>query len=69
MATRKSQLLTRKQAAEYLGISASALYYWGTLGEGPKFYSFNGKCNRYSVDDIEAWLATQIPEHMRGGKK
>jgi predicted site-specific integrase-resolvase len=50
--------LTRKQAAEYLGLSPVTLARWATTGRGPRYSrsgDHRGKC-WYRIEDLDRWL-------------
>lgn len=51
-------LLTPKQAAERLGVSHITLARWRVQGRGLPFIRLGGRI-RYSIADIEAWIASQ----------
>lgn len=48
--------MLRKEAAEYLGISVSALAHMACDGRGPTFYRA-GKLTRYKQTDLDAWAS------------
>lgn len=50
-----SKLISRAQAAEYLGVSASTLARWAMLREGPDFLKLGGKV-RYSVEKLDTFI-------------
>lgn len=53
-----TDLLTRKQAANYLGLSQVTLARWAIKGRGPS-YSRSGKLRGrvwYAAADLEAWI-------------
>jgi len=49
------RLMTRKQAAEYLGFAPQTLARYAWLGKGPRFKKL-GKLVRYTLEDLEAWI-------------
>lgn len=56
-----TDLLTRKQAADYLGLSPVTLARWAIEGRGPR-YSRSGEHRGrvwYSPADLEAWIETR----------
>lgn len=53
---RRSALLTRVQAAEYLGMSEQTLRCWAVDGRGPVFIKLGTRSVRYRVEDIDRWL-------------
>ncbi|MFZ2315625.1 MAG: helix-turn-helix domain-containing protein [Gammaproteobacteria bacterium] len=57
MATQNSPLLTRKQAAEYLGIETETLHNWAcTKRYNLKFYKV-GRLAKYRKEDLDAFLS------------
>lgn len=57
MAIQNSPLLTRKQAAEYLGVETETLHNWAcTKRYNLKFYKV-GRLAKYRIEDLEAFLS------------
>jgi len=54
----KQALIDTAQAAAYLSIKPNTLEVWRTHGAGP-VYKKLGRLVRYSVDDLDAYLAAQ----------
>lgn len=55
----KQSLVTTNQAAEYLGnIKPNTLEIWRVQGTGPAYKKI-GRLVRYSIDDLDAYLAAQ----------
>ena len=50
------ELLTRAEAADYLGVSAWTLWYWRRQGRGPAFLKIGSRKVRYNLPDLKAWL-------------
>ncbi len=51
--------LSRKQAAEYLGvISAPTLAKYAVIGGGPRFYKLSSRVG-YTIPDLDAWAQAQ----------
>jgi excisionase family DNA binding protein len=50
------RLMTRKQAAEYLGFAPQTLARYAWLGKGPAATKL-GRSVRYKLSDLEAWIA------------
>ncbi len=48
-------LLTRTEAADYLGVSVSALAHWPAQDKGPR-QRVIGRRAYYHVADLDAWL-------------
>lgn len=55
--------LTRKEAAEYIGVAYSTLNSWASSGEQEIPYFKHGRFARYRVEDLDAWLETQKVTH------
>jgi predicted DNA-binding transcriptional regulator AlpA len=54
------KLLTTKQAAEMLQLSASTLEDWRWKRIGPRFIRVSGGCIRYDEVELEAWLKGRV---------
>lgn len=52
-------ILSRKQAAEYLGRQPQTLAKWASQGVGPKYIRPRGGKVIYRRADIDDWLARQ----------
>ena len=50
--------LLRKEAAEYLGLSVSALAHMACEMRGPRYFRA-GKHTRYLVEDLDTWVKEQ----------
>jgi predicted DNA-binding transcriptional regulator AlpA len=50
--------MDEKQLAKLLSVSLAATRRWRYIGAGPKFIKC-GSAVRYSVADVEAWLASR----------
>lgn len=59
----KNPLLTRKDAARYLGISVSTLARWAMEGTGPA-YSKAGRV-RYRLSDLDAFIEEHRVQPVR----
>lgn len=55
-------LLTTKEAAALLTVSANTLTNWRYEGKGPKFVKF-GKHVRYHYETLEAFVAASTHAH------
>lgn len=53
---KETNLLTEKQAAEFLGFTARALQKWRIQGTGPKFVRISSRAIRYQVQDLIDWI-------------
>jgi len=47
--------LNERQAAEKLGVTASAMQAWRLRGGGPDFVRISKRCIRYRESVIDAW--------------
>lgn len=61
-----TQLLTLREAAEYLRRSEGTLRYWRYRNEGPASFS-QGRRVFYEKADLDAWLAAEKARTGRGG--
>lgn len=52
-------LLSRDEAAKYLGISAGTLNVWASTKRYSLPYLRVGRCARYRRSDLDAWLASR----------
>lgn len=52
-------LLTRGQAASYLGVAEQTLAAWASSGRYDLQFIRVGRCVRYRVRDLDAWLAAR----------
>ena len=55
---RGQELLTREQAAEYLGVTKRWLA--DNWREGPEFYRLNARVVRYTYEALDEWLETRF---------
>lgn len=46
-----------KDAAAYIGLSASTLNKYRLLGQGPRFIKAGPRCVLYAINDLDDWLA------------
>ena len=56
--TANTDIMDAKAAAQYLGIAAQTLARWRGEGQGPAHLKL-GACVRYTVRDLDAWIATR----------
>jgi excisionase family DNA binding protein len=62
MTIQSSPLLTRKQAAEYLGVEPATLHNWAcTKRYNLKFYKV-GRLAKYRIEDLENFLSSRAVE-------
>jgi len=50
---------TPETLASYLGVSLSTIYSWNSSGYGPPFVKL-GNLVRYTYEDVDIWLASQL---------
>lgn len=55
--TIKTGLITPEEAASYLGVSHRTLAKWRSIGRTTIPFIRVGKCIRYSVPDLDVWIA------------
>lgn len=48
-------LLTRAEAADYIGVSISALAHWPAMRRGPR-QCVIGRSSYYHISDLDAWI-------------
>lgn len=58
-ARRKSDLMSREEAAEYLGVSPKTLATWATTKRYPLPLVKVGRSVRYRVADLEAFIQSR----------
>ncbi|MEK4034910.1 helix-turn-helix domain-containing protein [Methylocystis sp. IM3] len=61
-------LLTEKEAAEFLSVTDRVLQAWRVRGGGPAFVKL-GRCVRYRVADLEAFIAAGVRRHTSEGAR
>ena len=57
--TGRGDYLTSAQLSERLNIPAEQLSKWRQRREGPPYYRITRQHVRYSIAELEAWLATK----------
>ena len=71
METVRERLLTRDEAAHFLGIRPQTLAAWVVRRQGPPFIRV-GRCARYRLADLERWIETrtvgQVPAEAESRK-
>jgi predicted DNA-binding transcriptional regulator AlpA len=53
-----NKLLTKRQAAEFLGCSVALLDKWIVQHSGPEYIKLNGKIVRYTKEALDAFVRT-----------
>jgi predicted DNA-binding transcriptional regulator AlpA len=51
-----NELLSQRQVAARLGLSARTIEGWRTRGVGPPFLRLSARAVRYRTSDLEQWL-------------
>jgi len=64
----KPSLLTRAEAAAYLGLKAQTLATWASAHRYGLKYIKAGRCVRYRVSDLEAFLDARTIGAAAGGE-
>jgi len=54
----KPNIMTTREAANYLGLAISTLNKWRCFGDGPKFLKL-GRAIRYRQEDLDAFLMSR----------
>jgi len=57
--TELPDLMTRQQAADYMGVTPQALSQMNVRGEGPRFVRI-GRSVRYRRPDIAEWIESRV---------
>jgi hypothetical protein len=53
-------------AAQHTGVPEGTLRFWRATNQGPRSYLV-GRRLRYDIADLDAWLAAQQAQSVRGG--
>ena len=56
------QILSRQQAAEYLGVHYGTLTRWASTGMGPPYIKVGARGVRYRQKDLDDYLTKQTSE-------
>lgn len=56
----QNELMTERQAADYLQVTTRTTQAWRYRGGGPKFVRISSRCVRYRKTDLDAWIAERI---------
>ena len=54
------ELMTRNDAADYLGVTKDTLAQMASRGIGPQFAKLSGRIVRYRRTDIDAWVEEKL---------
>jgi len=63
----EEMLVPRPQAARLLGVKAETLATWASTKRYDLPYIKVGRCVRYRVTDLQAFLAANVHGQMEGG--
>jgi len=55
-----NRLLTTRQAAEFLGLSESALEKYRVVGGGPRYLKLGHKIVRYAPQELKNWSMARV---------
>ena len=55
-----SNLLTRQQAAEFLGLRPQTLACWASTGRHGLSYVKAGRSVRYRLSDLQNWMESRV---------
>lgn len=61
------ELLTRPEAAAFLGVSVSSLAHWSMAGTGPAFVRLGRRC-WYRRAALTDWITGQVPARFQGAQ-
>lgn len=64
-----SNLLSPKEAADFLKVSEKTLEGWRCAEVGPKFYRMGNRRIRYFKSDVEAWVKSEAADKTKTAKK
>ena len=60
--------LSERDAAHHIGISIHTLRKWRKAGKGPTHFSVS-RVIRYSVSDLQSWIAAHKSAGVQDGKE
>lgn len=69
MAEITQELLTERQAAEYIGLSARFLQARRSRGDSPPWVRISQTCVRYKVADLDDWITAHTVTNTADGGK
>ncbi|MFE9785209.1 helix-turn-helix transcriptional regulator [Nocardia salmonicida] len=58
--TGSKRWLTRKEAADYMGVHPRTLANWAATGHGPRYSKPSGNSCMYRLDDLDAYLQARM---------
>lgn len=67
VSTSSPALLTREQAAEYLGVQVQTLAVWATTGRYALPFIRVGRLVKYRRSDLDAFLESRTVRHESAG--
>ena len=53
-------LMTRAQAAKYLGVTEVTMAQMAHRGTGPQYAKLSGRLVRYRLEDLDAWVESAL---------
>jgi len=60
------ELLTTKEAANYLGMPESTLRWWRYIGTGPASFKLGPRTVKYKRSDLDEWVEGAYAQTVRG---
>jgi predicted site-specific integrase-resolvase len=64
----EQELLTTRQAGEYLHVSPATLATWRSRGKGPAYIRIGGAI-RYHIQDLESYLLVHSSRYEPGNSR
>lgn len=55
----RQEILNEDEAADYLELSPETLRTWRSRGKGPRYLKLEGRTIRYTLSELNAYLARQ----------
>lgn len=55
----QEEILNRKEAAKYLGVSIQTMCRWAGKGTGPRLIKYGDKMIRYRKKDLDEWMQSK----------
>jgi predicted DNA-binding transcriptional regulator AlpA len=60
MGDNENELLTERDAADWLKLTSKCLQAWRQQGRGPAFVRIGSRTVRYRVTDLREWVGTHV---------
>jgi len=65
--TTNHSILTREEAADYLGVTVDTLAAHATRGTGPQYAKLSGRAVRYRREDLDDWVESKLRTSTKDG--